>query len=99
MPADHRLGFDERDYLCPSRPHAGKHDPERAIHGYEPWALRLASQNGELLAEREVLGNEACPRSEGGAERTKHRDQELNHGPTFADVVAAVTGDSAPSLR
>jgi hypothetical protein len=51
-----------------------------------------------LLPEREVLGDEARPRSEGGAERTKDRGQELEHERTFAEVVDAVTGESALSV-
>jgi hypothetical protein len=99
MPADHRLGLYEREHLRPSRPHAGEHHPKGAIRGHELRTLPLATQDGKLLAEREVLGDKTCPRSEGGAECAKDREQEFKHGPTLADVAAAVTGDSAPSLR
>jgi hypothetical protein len=61
--------------------------------------LRLPTQDRELLAQCEVLRDQARPRPEGGAHSAQDRDQELEHDRTFVRVPAADTGESAPSVR
>jgi hypothetical protein len=72
-------GLYDREHLRPSRPD----DPESAIDRSELRTLPLTPQDRELLPEREVLGDEARPRSEGGAERADDRHEELEHAQTF----------------
>jgi hypothetical protein len=51
-----------------------------------------------LLPYRAVLGDEARPRSEAGAERGD-RCQEVEHDRKLTEIVATVIGESAMSVR
>jgi hypothetical protein len=58
-------------------------------------SLLLATQYCDLLAQREVLDDEARLRSEASAERADDHQQELKHDAKVAEVVPIVTGESA----
>jgi hypothetical protein len=58
------------------------------------WTPFLATQDGELLAEREVLSDEAGLRPERGAKRAEDGHQEGEHDRTFAEGVGIVSGES-----
>jgi hypothetical protein len=55
MPANHRLGANDVERLAPPCPTPREPDPEGAIQQPEPWSLRPAAEQGELLSERHVL--------------------------------------------
>jgi hypothetical protein len=63
VPADHSGWLHDRERVGPSRPNPREHDPERSVDRTHLRPGRLAPQDGELLAQREVLGDEARPRA------------------------------------
>jgi hypothetical protein len=99
MPTDDGLGLHNREHVCPPRPHAGQDDSKGTIDGKKLRTLRLSTEDRELLAQREVLHDEAGPRPEGGADSAQDRHQQFEHDRTFVRVLDAVTGESAPSVR
>jgi hypothetical protein len=84
MPADDGLRLHDHERLDPPRPDARERDPEGAIDGNEKRSLPLPAQNGKLLSQGEILGDEARPRSEGRAERRASRPS--------AEVLFTITG-------
>jgi len=63
MPCDHGRRIDDREALRPPRPRTGDRDPKRAVDRPEPRPRSCPTKNRELLAEHEVLRNEAAARS------------------------------------
>jgi hypothetical protein len=61
-------------------------------------SLRLPTENGELLAERKVLGREAGSRQEGRPESAKPGDEEGEHDRTFANLAEIVSGESVSAV-
>ena len=60
MPGHHSSGLDEVDGAFPFRPQAPQTEPEEAVTISELGLLRLALEDGELVAEREVLERETA---------------------------------------
>jgi hypothetical protein len=60
--------------------------------------LRLATEDGKLLTEGEVLGDENRPWSEGGALRPEDRNQEPEHAVIITEAIATVARESARVL-
>ena len=58
MPAQQRIGLDNKDGFLPSPDPAAEEDEQEAIGWVEPWLVDLAVEDDELLAEEGVLGNE-----------------------------------------
>ena len=72
MPAQERIGLDDKEGFLPSPDPAGEEDEPRAIGWGESWLVNLAVEDDELLAEERVLGNEfgiATSEIEGRAEK------------------------------
>jgi len=55
MPPHHRLGEDQKERLFPVGPETARHDPEEFVEWAQSGSRVLAFQDGELLAEGEVL--------------------------------------------
>ena len=55
MPPDHRGGLDDGDGIRPAGPQAGQQDPEQAVGGSQPWTRRGPLEDGQLMAQGEVL--------------------------------------------
>ena len=55
MPPHHRLGEDQKERLFPVGPETARHDPEEFVKWTQSGSRVLAFQDGELLAEGEVL--------------------------------------------
>src|SRR2546422_2851704 len=55
VPTNHRLRAYDVQRLAPPYPPLREPHPEDASEGTEPWSLRAAAEQGELLSEREVL--------------------------------------------
>ena len=79
MPSDHRRGLDDRQRVRPPRPDAGDDDPERTVDGPKPRSRSGATENRKLLAEKEVLGDEARPRPERSEQRAKCGLKDREH--------------------
>ena len=94
MPADHGLGLHDCEVLRPSRPDTGEHNPERTIDRSEVRPFRIPTEEGELLPEREVLGDQARSRPEGRAERANDRREERHHVRTLSQRHGFVSRES-----
>jgi hypothetical protein len=79
MPRDHRRRFHDGKHVRPSRPRPRQDDPESSVDGTKPRSGSASHERRELLAERQVLGDEARPRAEGREERTNDRRDERQH--------------------
>jgi hypothetical protein len=66
VPADDRLGLDDRQRLPPSLPEPEQEDPEEPIASVKPRLLGSPLQHIELVAKGEVLGHQAAPRPQNG---------------------------------
>ena len=64
MPADDGLGLDHRERLLLARPPATQRRPEESIERAESRSRVLPSEDGKLLAEREVLQDQDGPAGE-----------------------------------
>ena len=94
MPADHGVGLDDDEDVRPSRPEPGKDDPERAVGLAQVRAARGALQVGQLLAQGEVLQCEVGPAAEGGPQRAKEAQEQVDHRAMMHDGVPAWPGQS-----
>src|SRR5919202_4623590 len=72
VPAHHRVGCDDPQMLPPAGTPSARQDPEQLVPGEKPhtWSGSSgASQDGELLAQEQVLEHEvlarACPGQDG----------------------------------
>ena len=86
MPAQERIGLDDKEGFLPPPDPAGEEDEPRAIGWGESWLVNLAVEDDELLAEERVLGNElgiAASEIEGRAEKDRiaKRPGELEGSP------------------
>ena len=75
MPTNYCLGANDVERLAPPGPPLGEPYPEGAIEAPEPRTLRVVAEQGELLAERQVLQREigmAPERSTGGAQESEY---------------------------
>jgi hypothetical protein len=68
VPANDCLGLDDYEELAPAGPNANEESPDDAVSSPKPWSRRGPVQDGELLAEREVLEDEGGAGAEKGAD-------------------------------
>ena len=76
MPSENRLRLEDDECLFPVLPGSGQENPEDAIQLPEFRSPTSSVQNGELLAEREVLKCELRAESQGSPNQ---REQPQNH--------------------
>jgi hypothetical protein len=82
MPPDDRLRSDNDQVLSPVAADGADHDPEEPVPDAEPRPLASGpGQDGELLAEDEVLGHEVGPAVKRGADLADEGEQALEHDP------------------
>jgi hypothetical protein len=55
MPPDHGLGFDQGEGVSPAAPHSAQENPEQSVGASQAWARRGALEDGQLMAQREIL--------------------------------------------
>jgi hypothetical protein len=79
MPSNHGRRLDDRETLRPPRPPTGDHDPKRAVDWPEPRPRSYATKNRKLLAEHEVLRNEARTGPQCRAQRAENGLQDREH--------------------
>src|SRR5262249_311289 len=76
MPPDDRLGVDDGDGLRPAPPELGEENPERPVGGTQAWTPRGALEDGQLVAQREVLEHQGAagpdPTEEAGEDEGDH---------------------------
>jgi len=76
MPSENRVRLNDDECLFPVLPGSGQENPEEAIELPEFWSPTSSVQNGELLAEREVLECQLRAEPQGGRNQ---REQPQNH--------------------
>jgi hypothetical protein len=86
VPPDDGFRPDENENLPPSRPEAAGHDPEELIERTQPRLRMLALQYHELLAEGEVLQQQAAVTTTHAKDRTEPKPKEVKHS---SNVIAA----------
>ena len=64
VPPDDRLGLNNREWLAPVPPDAGKHDPEEAVAILQADPGSRALQDIELVVQSEILKGKATSGSE-----------------------------------
>lgn len=79
VPLEHSGRLDEEQALTPAVEDTEHEDPEAAISVLDSRACHLASEDGELLSEGEVLEDEPLAWEEGGPESGDEGDEE-RHG-------------------
>jgi len=52
--------LDDADGIRPAAPQAGQQDPEVSVGAAQAWTRRGALENGQLVAQREVLEHQAA---------------------------------------
>ena len=76
LPPDDGLGLDDGDDLRPAVPQTGEQDPEHAVGGAQAWTRRGPLEDGQLMAQREVLEHQGAlgpdPAEEAGEDEGEH---------------------------
>ncbi len=80
MPPDHRFRGDDDKGVLPTRPDSSSNYPEELVEQAYAWARMPALQHGELLAQREILEEEAPTRPHEAKQRSKGQGNESKHG-------------------
>ena len=75
MPADDGLGFDQQDGLRPAVPQAGEQDPEQPVGGSQAWTRGGPVEDGQLMAQREVLEHQGAV----GPDRAEEVGEDQGH--------------------
>lgn len=76
MPLDDSLGFDDHQHRAPILPHARENDPKEAVATAKLRSVDSEMIDGQLLAQREVLGGELGP----AHEQTTHQPKDRLEG-------------------
>ena len=79
MPANDGVGPDDDQDILPPRPQPSEGDPEDTIGRPHSRSWSFGGENGELLAEREVLEQEIGSRRQERSEPTQDRGNSLEH--------------------
>ena len=79
MPPHDDVGLDDDEDLLPPRPEATERDPEDAIGRPHPRSRSLGREDGELLAEGEVLDQKVRPRRSETSEPTQDESDSGEH--------------------
>jgi hypothetical protein len=80
VPPDDGFRLDEKESLAPSRPEAACHHPEQLIERTQPRLRMLALQYHELLAEGEVLQQQAAASTTSAENGSEPKPKEVKHG-------------------
>jgi len=83
VPTDDGFRRDEKESLPPWRPEAACHHPEELIERTQPRLRMLALQYHELLAEGEVLQQQAAATTTRAKDRSEPKPKEVKHGITL----------------
>jgi hypothetical protein len=80
MPPHDGVRLDDEQDVSPSGPHARERDPEEAVPKGQVRARATALEDGELLAQGEVLEGQVGARPKHRSRRGEEREQEVEHG-------------------
>jgi hypothetical protein len=80
VPPDDRFGRDQDQVPAPVAPSAAGQLPEELVAGAQAWALaRRSREDGELLAEQDVLGDQVTAAPDDRPEEGDEQQQVLTH--------------------
>ena len=82
LPADYSLRLHEDEGAPPTRPAAGEPRPEQAISCPQPRPARLATEDGQLLPEGEVLKEEMVTGAKSVAQERAEEKEIADQGRT-----------------
>src|SRR2546425_6183976 len=76
VPANHGLRLNDMERFAPPCPPLREPQPEDAVEETDPRSLGAAAEQGDLLAQRQVLKNDAGAGLQRGAERAQQSEDE-----------------------
>jgi hypothetical protein len=88
MPANHRVGLDDDECVCPAGPDLGEANPECAVSQAQTWWRCGSVEGGKLLAQSKVLESELGTGAEGGAKAGEQVQEQGEHGWVAHDAIA-----------
>ena len=83
MPAEDRRGLDDGERVLPSGPPAAQGKPEDAVSNADAGPRVLPLEDGELLAEREVLDHEVGASGDDGGDGSADGEEAIEHPRTM----------------
>ncbi len=79
MPAEHGFGPDQEEVASPVRVDAPDHEPEELVASVEAGPALGTERDLELLAEQQVLEDEALTAAEGASKGGREEADEFDH--------------------
>jgi hypothetical protein len=92
VPPDHRFGCDNQERLLPPGPARANEQPEEPVEEIKPWARMTPFQHGKLLAQCQILEQEALARAKEANEGCEADAEELKHGEQLYQNAAGDDG-------
>ena len=95
MPAQKRLGLNDKERLFPGPNHSGEKYQEYSVCIPVNWSFHLSTQDDQLLPQQRVFGQQLSFISSQIGERPKHKESRRWFDPsrnTFLERVKAYTG-------
>jgi len=89
VPAQHGLRPDQKQVASPVLVKAPHEKPEELVSSSEAWTALGTEGNLELLAEKQVLHDEALTVADGGDEGGQEEPDEFEHRGRIADPMSA----------
>jgi hypothetical protein len=89
MPAHNRIWRHERQVLAPAGTELASERPKQLVPGTESRTRSRpsgTSQNGELVAQEQILKDEVLPRASYGSQRVEQEPEEFEHVLSIADL-------------
>jgi hypothetical protein len=98
VPSDHGLRLDNDEAVSPSRPGAGEPEPEDTVSFLQSWVSGPPAENDQLLAEGQILCNEASFLGEKGPDDSPD-DSEQEHRHLRSSGIGIGAGVYAGRLK
>ena len=98
MPADHRVGRDDRQVLAPAGTPSASQDPQELVPEAKPSMWSASSRTGEhreLVTQQQILEHEVLARAHPGQDCHEQQPDEFQHAFSIADQWRA-RGFAAP---
>jgi len=75
----------------------GEPNPEEPVTLSQPWSVRRHPEPGELLAQRQVLGDQGCPGSKERAQGSDDQADRTHHAASIRVQSDGIVADRAAS--
>jgi len=83
VPADHRVRFDEHQYIRPAGPTTAECCPEQSVQGVQLWAWPFPLQHCDLLSEGEDFEGGIASTTEEDSDGDYKGEDDFGHEHTF----------------